>query len=118
MQFTFFIITINQSNNEFYVNNSIDTKLGMCVSFFTIMGMYPVAPGSNTYALGIPMFSKITINLKNPLPVKSFTIIARNLSDENRFVQSVKLNDKPLPDPFITHEQIMENDSLVFVMGP
>ena len=32
---------------------------------FSAMGFYPVAPGTDEYALGSPLFKKITINLEN-----------------------------------------------------
>ncbi len=83
---------------------------------FTSMGFYPVTPASNVYALGVPMFDKITIQYKDPLPNKKFTIIARGLSSKNKYVKSVKINETVLEQPFITHDQLMKGDSLIFEM--
>lgn len=51
-------------------------------------------------------------------PGKSFTIIANNNSEENCYVQSAKLNRKPLLRAWITHQEIVAGGTLVFEMGP
>ena len=45
-----------------------------------------------------------------------FTIIARNLSKENKYVKSVTLNGKPVTDWKIRHADIMSGGELVFEM--
>ena len=56
---------------------------------------------------------KVTIKLKSG----SFTIVAKNLSRENKFVKSVSLNGKPITDWKIRHADIMKGGELVFEMG-
>ena len=46
----------------------------------------------------------------------SFTIIARNLSAENKYVKSVTLNGVPLKGFTIRHEDILKGGELVFEM--
>ena len=46
----------------------------------------------------------------------SFTIVAKNLSRENKFVKSVSLNGKPITDWKIRHADIMKGGELVFEM--
>jgi len=84
---------------------------------FSSMGFYPVTPGSPVYALGSPLFRKATIKLSQPYKNGPFTVIARNQSAANIYVQSATLNGKPLREPFIRHEDIANGSTLVFVMG-
>jgi len=79
------------------------------------MGFYPVTPGSTTYAIGSPLFGKTTINLGNG---KTFTVITNNNSKENKYIQSVALNGKPVSKTWIDHAEIVEGGNLVFKMGP
>jgi putative alpha-1,2-mannosidase len=46
-----------------------------------------------------------------------FTMIAKNQSTQNRYVQSATLNGKPLTEPFLKHSDIANGSTLVFVMG-
>lgn len=47
---------------------------------------------------------------------RRFTVIAEGLSEENKYVKSVKLNGKPLEGDSISHEEIMSGGELVFEM--
>lgn len=78
------------------------------------MGFYAVCPGSNQYAIGKPEFNQITINLENG---NKFMVKARNLSNENIYIQSANLNGKPYHKSYITHEDIMKGGVLSFEMG-
>lgn len=81
---------------------------------FSAMGFYPVCPGVPEYAFGTPLFPELSINLESG---KSFKIIAENLSAENFYVQSVKLNGNDYPFNFLKHEHILAGGELKFVMG-
>jgi len=81
--------------------------------FFTGMGFYPVAPGSNQYVLGRPFVDRATLNLPNG---KRFTVVAEGLSDANRYVDRVLLNGRPLDRVWIGHDEIMAGGELRFVM--
>ena len=48
--------------------------------------------------------------------LKTFTIIARNLSKENKYVKTVTLNGKTITDWKIRHSDIMSGGELVFEM--
>jgi putative alpha-1,2-mannosidase len=48
---------------------------------------------------------------------KTFTMTALNLSDTNRYVQSVRLNGKRLERSYITHDEILQGSHLEFVLG-
>ena len=47
---------------------------------------------------------------------KAFTVVARNLSRENKYVKAVTLNGKPLDGFTIRHEDILKGGELVFDM--
>ena len=51
-------------------------------------------------------------------PGKVFTMKAPDASEENLYVQSVKLNGQELHRSYITQDEIMNGDTLVFEMGP
>ncbi|MES2095730.1 MAG: GH92 family glycosyl hydrolase [Pseudomonadota bacterium] len=81
---------------------------------FTSLGFYPVAPGSGQYVVGRPFVDRATIMLPAG---KRFTIIAKGLSDANRYVGSVSLNGQPLTRVYITHGEIIRGGTLKFVMA-
>lgn len=81
---------------------------------FSMMGFYPVTPGLPVYVIGSPMFRNVTINLENG---KTFTIKCLNYSPDNKFIQSARLNGKPLERCWFTHEELVSGGELEFVMG-
>lgn len=82
---------------------------------FSSMGFYPVTPGLPVYTIGSPLFSKITISLQGN---KQFTLIAKNSSVVNKYIQRATMNGKELATPWFTHEQLMNGGTLVLEMGP
>ncbi len=105
---------------EFY-NNSPDGLIGnedcgqmSAWYIFSALGFYPVTPGSGIYVLGCPIFPKARLNLENG---KIFTILAKNISDTNIYIQSVVLNGTPYFKSYIRHEDIMNGGEIVFTMG-
>ncbi len=80
---------------------------------FSSLGFYPVTPASNKYIIGSPLFEKASINLENG---KSFTIKANNITPENKYINSVKLNGKNYEYSYINHKDIIKGGHLVFEM--
>lgn len=81
---------------------------------FAAMGFYPVCPGAPVYMLASPSFSRMTINLENG---KKFTMIAKNASRKNIYIQSAKFNGRAYDKNYITHQDIMSGGIFEFVMG-
>ena len=81
---------------------------------FSAMGFYPVNPVSGEYEIGSPLFPEMRLNLGNG---KTFTVLAPNVSRENIYIQSVKVNGHPYDKSYITHQQIMDGATIEFVMG-
>lgn len=82
---------------------------------FSALGFYPVAPASDFYSIGSPVIENAILNLENG---NIFQIEVQNQSSMNIYVQKVLLNDKPLTDFQIKHQDIMNGGKLKFVMGP
>ena len=111
---------VREINDKFYVNKPD----GLCGNddcgqmsawyIFTAMGFYPVNPFSGQYVLGAPQLPKITLSLPEN---KTFTMVAKNLSKNNKYVQRVILNDKVYTNLFISHKDIMGGGKLEFIMG-
>ena len=78
------------------------------------MGFYQVCPGKPVYSIGRPLYNKATVNLKDG---KKFTVIAKNNSRENKYIQSMALNGKLLDEPFFTHQDIVDGGILELTMG-
>ena len=81
---------------------------------FSAMGFYPVNPIGGVYEIGTPFFPELKLNLPGG---KVFTVLAPQVSKENIYIQSVKLNGQPYNQSFITHQQIMDGATLEFEMG-
>lgn len=78
------------------------------------MGFYPVLPGSSSYAVGSPIFDKVTINLENG---KQFVIQTKNVSSKNKYIQSATLNGEDYTKSWFDHQEIVDGGTFVFEMG-
>ena len=81
---------------------------------FSAMGFYPITPGVPVYTIGSPLFSKVTINFPNG---KKFTLSAPECNQQNKYIQSAKLNGKELNTPWFTHDDLINGGTLELVMG-
>ena len=81
---------------------------------FACFGFYPLDPCGGEYVIGAPQVPSAALNLANG---KVFTMTAKNLSKENKYVKSVLLNGKAATDWKIRHADIMNGGELVFEMG-
>ncbi|WP_437440996.1 GH92 family glycosyl hydrolase [Sinomicrobium kalidii] len=80
---------------------------------FSSLGFYPVAPGSEDYALGSPAVKHADIRMENG---NILEITAENQSEENVFVERVEFNGEPLKKPFIKHSDLLKGGTLTFYM--
>jgi predicted alpha-1,2-mannosidase len=81
---------------------------------FSSLGFYPVAPGSNDYAIGSPLVNNATITLENG---KQFKVDVKNQSSKNVYVQKVLLNGKPITYFVLKYADITNGATLTFYMG-
>lgn len=81
---------------------------------FIALGLFPSCPARPCYTLTSPAFARWTLRLPEG---KSFTVIARNNSKENIYIQSAVLNGKPYGKCWLSHADIMAGGELVLEMG-
>ena len=81
---------------------------------FSMMGFFQVTPGIPVYTIGSPVFEKTVIDLPDG---KKFTIIAKNASNENIYIQKAFLNGKEITHPWFTHKELMNGSTLKLIMG-
>ena len=78
------------------------------------LGFYPVAPGSEDYAIGSPAVSNAVLTLENG---KNFEIEAVNQSPENVYVQKILLNGKEIKNFTLKHSDVMNGGKIIFYMS-
>lgn len=76
------------------------------------IGIYPNA-GQDVYLIGSPTIPETVIHLANG---QDFTIMAKNVSTENKYVSSAELNGKPLNRAWFRHAEIANGGKLVLTM--
>jgi predicted alpha-1,2-mannosidase len=101
-----------------------DTTLGMpgdedgggmsAFVVFSMMGFYPVTPGVPVYDLTSPDFDRVTIRLHNG---KTFSIVCRNNSKDNKYIQAIRLNGQPSQQVWISHADVFNGGTLKLEMG-
>lgn len=81
---------------------------------FSAMGFYPYCSGTPYYSISSPIFDRIEIEVANG---KKLTIVARNNSAKNKYIQSITWNGKAHRNTYFTHQQLLEGGELVFELG-
>ena len=81
---------------------------------FSAMGFYPVCPGSNQYAIGTPLFKRMTVNLSNG---RKINISAKKNSRNNFYVKGMKLNGRSYDKAYLSHEELAKGADIVFDMS-
>nr|WP_157093836.1 GH92 family glycosyl hydrolase [Sphingomonas mali] len=82
---------------------------------WSALGFYPVTPTVGQYAIGSPLFRKVTLALPSG---KTLTIEAENNGPDNVYIQSVTLNGAPHDAAYLTRDALAQGGTLRFVMGP
>lgn len=80
---------------------------------FSSIGFFPVA-GQDVYLIGSPLFKQCKIRLENGA---SFEVLAHNLSNTHIYVQSARLNGRPLNQAWFRHKDIIKGGKLELIMG-
>lgn len=82
------------------------------------LGLFQMQGGCGdqpVFDLGSPLFEEARIRLENG---KELVIKANNNSDRNRYIQSARLNGKPLDQAWIHVSAIQSGGTLEYEMGP
>lgn len=111
---------IRQTMNEMYKDDfdglSGNEDVGQMSAWYILsaMGLYQVEPAGGKYIIGSPIMDKATISLGDG---KNFSIICKNNSSENIYVQSAKLNGKTYTKSYIMYQDMMKGGTLELQMG-
>ncbi len=76
---------------------------------FSAMGFYPVCPATDQYVLGTPLFKKMAITLASG---KRIVINAPASTDDNKYVQALQWNGKPVANNWISHKELVKGGML------
>lgn len=92
-----------------------DEDQGQTSSWYVLsaLGFYSVAPGTDEYVIGSPIFKRATINLENG---NRFVIMAENNNQDNVFIQSATLNNDEFSRNFIRYGEIEQGGVLKFIL--
>jgi len=82
---------------------------------YSMMGIYPIAPGEPKYTITAPMFDKITIQLDTTY-YKNNELIIEKESNSNGSIQYILLNDKKHNSYFINHQELVEGKKLKIIL--
>jgi predicted alpha-1,2-mannosidase len=81
---------------------------------FSAMGFYPVAPATDEYIMGAPLFKKVTVKLENG---NELIINAPQNSDSNKYIQKMELNGKNYTKNYLSHKELMKGAVIDIEMG-
>lgn len=81
---------------------------------FSAMGFYPVCPASDQYAVGSPLFRKMTVHLPSG---KDIRITASDNSRDNIYVKGMKVNGRRWTRTYLTHGQLADGADIRFSMS-
>lgn len=107
--------------NEMYLDQpdglSGNEDVGQMSAWYILssIGLYQVDPVGGRFVIGSPLFDKATVNVGGG---KTFTVVAKNNSDKNIYVQSARLNGKTLKNSYVDFNDIRHGGTLELVMGP
>ena len=78
---------------------------------YSMMGIYPLAPGEPKYAITTPVFDRITIELDSEY-YKNKKIIIEKESNNQGKIKRMELNGKEYKSYFITHDDFVNGTTL------
>ena len=106
---------------EYFQNNpkglpgNDDTGTMSAWLVYSMMGIYPLSPGEPKYAITIPMFDKITIQLDSKYYKKREIVIEKEVNN-NGEIDKIQLNGQAHKSYFISHEALVNGDNLQIIL--
>ena len=79
---------------------------------FSALGFYPVCPASNEYAIGTPLFAKVTLRLENGRN----TIITSD-NPQWRYIKRMNVNNIPNSSHWLSHKTLTSGATINFAMS-
>ena len=80
---------------------------------FSALGFYPVCPSSDEYAIGTPLFRKVTVNLPNG---KDIVLEAPDNSSDNFYIDGIKLDGKTWNKNYLKHGDLVKGARIIYKM--
>lgn len=111
---------LRQTMDEMYKDDfdglSGNEDVGQMSAWYILssVGLYQVEPAGGKYIIGSPIFDKASLNIGKG---KTFSIICKDNSKENMYIQHAKLNGKPYTKSYIMYNDIMKGGTLELQMG-
>ena len=88
----------------------------MAIGLFQMRGGAAIDP---VYEITTPVFDRITIQLDPEYySGKQFTIVTHNNAPEHHYIQSAKLDDRPLDRSWFYHRDLVDGGTLELQLGP
>ncbi len=94
-----------------------DTGTMSAWGVFSMMGIYPISPADDVYALFPPVFNKVTIHLDNRYYNNDKIEIIKtpqmkNTEENTKRINSIKVDGRNLSTFFISHQQLQATNTL------
>lgn len=83
---------------------------------YSMMGIYPISPGSPEYTITSPMFDKITIQLDSKYYKKKQLVIEREGKSKGK-INKILLDKTKHKSYFITHDKLINSNNLRVILG-
>ncbi|HLP15575.1 MAG TPA: GH92 family glycosyl hydrolase [Bacteroidota bacterium] len=80
---------------------------------FAALGLYPVCPAKDEYAVFLPAFEKITLHFQNG---RTLVIAADGMRSGSTRVKEITLNGVPIRGATLSHSELLKGGTLEFVM--
>ncbi len=107
--------------NGGYLGDEDQGQMG-ALSAMMAMGLFDVEGGAAlkpTYQITAPVFDRVTIHLNPDYFARGdFTIVTRNNSPKNTYIQQARLNGKPLERCWFEHAELVRGGKLEIELGP
>jgi predicted alpha-1,2-mannosidase len=106
---------IDRIMREMYANNpdgvcgNDDTGQMSAWYVFSAMGFYPVTHGTGRYEIGTPLLDRIVFR-HGDNNEHALTIVAKNRTPENKYIQRILLDGKLYLNTYFRHEDIFSGD--------
>lgn len=76
---------------------------------FSAMGFYPVCPGMPEYAVGSPLFKKVTLHLPEG---KNFVVSAADNAADRPYIRKALLNGQEFTRNYLKHDELKQGGEL------
>ena len=97
------ILTTQYDDTPFGLSGNEDCGQMTAWYVLSALGIYPVNPAEAAWVIGSPLFPETILDLGGG---KSFTIRAKGVSAENRYIQSALLNGRPYQLSYLWHSSV------------